>query len=190
MAKKSEMTNLVPKKKSKGKTVVKVIVAIAAVQGIMKLISMYQEKKSEKKTEVPETKEYSLWMNGKQVRFEEDEEIRSIHVKAVMSGLDLDLSHLKLTDDIFISGKAVMSGVCIRVPENVQVKVNSKSVAGAIANTVPQYVDESLPIIFIEIDGVMSGIAVKLGKALDEEAKETVKEDVWTFGEEEEATAE
>ena len=166
MSKKNEIVPVIPKKKSKGKTVVKVIVAIAAIQGILKVVSMYQNKKNEKQSDIEGTKKYNVWMNGKQERLEE-EELRSIEIQAVMSGIDLDLSKLKIKEDMFISGKAIMSGVCIRVPEDINVKLNCKTVLGACANSVPKYFDETLPTIFVEVDGIMSGIAVKLGKIDD-----------------------
>lgn len=171
MSKKKEIVPVIPKKKSKGKTVVKVIVAIAAIQGILKVVSMYQNKKNEKQSETQGTKKYTVWMNGKQERLE-DEEIRTIEIQAVMSGIDLDLSKLKIQEDMFISGKAIMSGVCIRVPEDINVKMNGKTVLGACANSVPKYFDETLPTIFVEIDGVMSGIAVKLAKSEEAESED------------------
>ena len=175
MSKKNEIVPVIPKKKSKGKTVVKVIVAIAAIQGILKVVSMYQNKKNEKQSDIEGTKKYNVWMNGKQERLEE-EELRSIEIQAVMSGIDLDLSKLKIKEDMFISGKAIMSGVCIRVPEDINVKLNCKTVLGACANSVPKYFDETLPTIFVEVDGIMSGIAVKLGKTDDIENDENDSE--------------
>lgn len=166
MSKKNEIVPVIPKKKSKGKTVVKVIVAIAAIQGILKVVSMYKNKKNEKQSAIEGTKKYTVWMNGKQERLQE-EELRSIEIQAVMSGIDLDLSKLKIKEDMFISGKAIMSGVCIRVPEDINVKLNCKTVLGACANSVPKYADETLPTIFVEVDGIMSGIAVKLAKTDD-----------------------
>jgi hypothetical protein len=162
MSKKKEIVTVVPKKKSKGKTVVKVIVAIAAIQGILKMVEFYKNKKDKKQPEATGTKKYTLWMGGKQVRLDE-EELRSIEIKAVMSGIDIDLTKTMIHQDMFITGKAVMSGVCIRVPENINVKMNCKTILGACANSVPKYFDETLPTIFVEVDGIMSGIAVKIG---------------------------
>ncbi|WP_312368972.1 LiaF domain-containing protein [Lachnoclostridium sp.] len=162
MSKKKEIVPVLPKKKSKGKTVVKVIVAVAAIQGILKMVAFYKNKKNEKQPENEGTKKYAVWMNGKQVRLDE-EELRSIEIQAVMSGIDIDLTKAKIHEDMFISGKAIMSGVCIRVPEDINVKMNCKTILGACANSVPKYFDETLPTIFVEVDGVMSGIAVKIG---------------------------
>ncbi len=166
MSKKKEIVPVIQKKKSKGKTVVKVIVAAAAIHGVFKMIAKYQHKKNEKQSVEEGTKKYNVWMNGKQVHLE-DEEIRSIDIQAVMAGIDLDLSKLKIQEDMFISGKAIMSGVCIRVPEDINIKMNCKAVLGACENSVPKYLDETLPTIYVEVDGIMSGIAVKLGTTED-----------------------
>ncbi len=65
MSKKKEIVPVLPKKKSKGKTVVKVIVAVAAIQGILKMVAFYKNKKNEKQPENEGTKKYAVWMNGK-----------------------------------------------------------------------------------------------------------------------------
>ncbi|ABX41663.1 LiaF domain-containing protein [Lachnoclostridium phytofermentans] len=172
MFKKKEIVPVTPYKKSKGKTVVKVIVAIAAIQGIFKIVSFYKNKKNENQSTDAETKKYTVWMNGKQVRLDE-EEVRSIDIQAVMSGIDIDLTKAKIHEDMFISGKAIMSGVCIRVPEDINVKMNCKTILGACANSVPKYFDETLPTVFVEVDGIMSGIAVKIGKTDETEYDES-----------------
>lgn len=176
MSKKKEI--VIPNKKSKGKTVVKVIVAIAAIQGIIKIVSLYKNKKNDKQPATEGTKKYTVWMNGKQVRLDE-EEVRSIEIQAVMSGIDIDLTKTKIQEDMFISGKAIMSGVCIRVPEDINVRMNCKTVLGACANSVPKYFDETLPTIFVEVDGVMSGIAVKIGNTdeIENDESDSDKED-------------
>jgi hypothetical protein len=159
---KIEKLNVVPvKKTSAGKKVVKAIVVIAAVNGAIKLISMYSSKKENSKN-LPEGEYcYKLMMNGKQLSFN-DQVVKKITLSAKMSGIDLDLSNIEDLDGLQIYCKGWMSGICIRVPENITVKTDLKIRAGGISNSVPSYIDENLPTIYISGKVYLSGVDIRL----------------------------
>lgn len=189
MGKKNQVMEFVSvKKKNKGRTLLKIIVVVAAVKGAMKVISMYKEKQSkaqEDQNDVEGVKTYFGFMNGQQIRLDE-EEVETIHLKATMSGIDLDLRHAIIPKELFITGKLMLSGLSIRVPENVKVKTNCSIKLGACNNTVPSYLEEELPTIYIELDAFMSGIDVRVGiqeenieEVEDEEDSENAGEDIF-----------
>lgn len=149
------------KKTSTGKTMLKAVAIMAAVNGGIKLYSMYSSKKSNQVDLVKGEYNYSLMMNGKQIKFE-NEAVRKITLSTRMSGIDLNLSNINDLDGLKIECRGWMSGICIRVPKDVAVKVELKTRLGEVSKTVPDYLDESLPTIHISGKVYLSGINIRL----------------------------
>lgn len=163
MGKKKELiTAATSKKKSKGRRVVKLMFAIAAINGALKLYSMYKENKENEsgKNKDNEVKVYKVFMNGRQVKLD-GEIIQGIFVKAYLSGVDLDLRNAIITDDVFITCKSILSGISIRVPDGVNVEVSGKNILSGLDNSVPEIFDKEVPTIYIDAASYLSGIAIK-----------------------------
>lgn len=161
---KNEKLSVVPvKKTSAGKKVAKAIFVIAAVNGAFKLISMYSSKKTSSKN-LPEGEyRYDLMMDGKQLSFK-DQIVKKITLSAKMSGIDLNMNNIEDIDGLRINCKGWMSGICIRVPENIAVKTDIKIRAGGLSNLVPSYVEENLPTIYISGKVYLSGVNIRLAE--------------------------
>ena len=67
---------------------------------------------------------------------------------------------------------AVMGGILIKVPPMVEVREDARSVMSGIANMVPRYQKEGLPVIFLQADCLMTGIHVKVVCETETKAKE------------------
>lgn len=176
MGKKNEVVKIVPKKrKSTGKKVIKVVVAIAAMNGALKLYSMYKENKENEQDNNKDNsvKKYNVYMNGRQIKLD-GEAIQGVFIKTIMGGVDLDLRKAIITEDVFITCKGVMSGISIRVPEHVNVSVDVKGFMNGISNTVPKHFEDEVNTIYIDGDCAMSGISVR--QSMDEENNHKDKE--------------
>ncbi len=149
------------KKRSTGKKIAKAIVTIAAVNGALKLVSMYLSKKTNSMT-LPEGEyQYVLTMGGKQLSFE-NKVVKKITLSAKMSGIDLDLRNIEDIDGLIIHCKEWMSGICIRIPEKIAVKTDLKVRASGVSNSVPVYLEEGLPTIYITGKIYLSGLDIRL----------------------------
>jgi hypothetical protein len=91
-----------------------------------------------------------------------DKVVKKITIKAKMSGIDLDLSNIEDIDGLSINFKGWMSGLCIRVPENIAVKADVTTIMGGIYSSVPTYLEENLPTIFITGRASLSGVDIRL----------------------------
>lgn len=157
---KKEIVPVVEVKKKKGHRLMKAVVIIAAIQGIIKVVSMMKEKK-----EQPGEDEIflDLMMDGKKIDHAE-QEIKRIKIKATMSGVDLDLSKIEFKDGLKIQINMLMSGLNIRVPENVQVSMDVNSKIGGVSNEIPTYLDDTLPTVYITGNSLMGGISIKFAE--------------------------
>lgn len=147
------------KKKCYKKYILKAVFVIAAINGSIKLISQYINKK---KAKLPKGHyRYRLTMDGQRISFD-DKEVKHIRINAQMSGVDLSLDQIKDLNGLRIEFKAWMSGVCIRVPKNVQVKLAVKELFSGVSNQIPVYLDETLPTIYITGKISLSGLDLRL----------------------------
>lgn len=158
------------KKKSLGKVLVKITVVVAAVNGAVKLYSMWKDKRNPETKQQPGVTEYDLMMKGEHPSFD-GEYVKKITIKGKMSGFDMDLTGAQLAEDTYIYLNAFMSGICIRVPENVNVTTELKSIAAGVSNTVPKYLDDSLPLVHIVGRNIMSGVDIRVAMR-DEDGEE------------------
>ncbi len=146
---------------TKDSKIKKVLILVAVVAGI-KLAWKGIARITSKKKQVKEDElVFRLRMTGKKECPTKEKAIRCITIDSCMSGMDLDLQEVDLSKGLKIQINAVMSGVCIRVPENIQVTSDLKLHLSEYSNTIPEYLDESLPRILITGKAFMSGIAIK-----------------------------
>lgn len=157
--KKIKSQEVLPKKPSKAKKVVAAVVIVGVVNLAIKGIAMIASK--QKKEVAEDELIFKLRMNGKKADPTNEKKIRRITIDNFMSGMDLDLRNLDLSEGLSIHVKSLMSGICIRVPENIQVESELKLKLSGYSNTIPEYLDESLPSILITGKAYMSGVAIK-----------------------------
>lgn len=145
---------------------IKVLACIAAVYGAFVAFARYmadKDKEMEKGNYGSTEKKYLSFMNGKNIKISR-EPVEDIQIRAVMGGVELNLTEAYITKDMDITIKAVMSGVHIIVPPMVRVILDGTNAMGGFANMVPGYEDEDLPTIFVTADSVMGGIAIEMKK--------------------------
>lgn len=131
-----------------------IVTSFGIATAIKHLISKKKESKEENELV------YSCFMNGiKDCPSKAD--VYKITIKATMSGIDLDLRDLDLSRGLWIRIDAVMSGICIRIPENIQVETDLDVKLSGISNNIPDYLDTSLPIIHVIGKANLSGVDIK-----------------------------
>ena len=109
-------------------------------------------------------------MNGTSFSLE-NEEIEDISIYACMGGVDLDLRKADLEDVTRINIHNLMSGVVIKVPPMVNIRMeNSFTIMGGFANMVPKYNDDTLKTIVIRSSALMGGVCIKMIPEDTEEA--------------------
>ena len=172
---------LVPtKKKSKGHKVIKAVLAIAAINGAVKLYSMYRENMDNEKgkNDGNEVKVYKSCMDGKRIKLD-GEKVQGIFIKSYMSGVDLDLRNAIITEDIFITCKCVMSGISIRVPYGVNVELSGKCMFGSMDSSVPEALEKTGPMVYVDANIILSGLAVQAGKKQSMDRHDNSDEDLF-----------
>lgn len=145
-------------------TVVKTVVVIGAIHAGLVALGRYMSNKAkelEQDNEGRKSKKYMSFMNGKDIRISR-EEVEEISIRSMMGGVNLDLTEAYIAEDMEIKIQSVMSGVSIKVPPMVRVRLEGTNIMGGFANMVPNYEKEELPTIRIEADSVMGGIAVEM----------------------------
>ncbi|WP_066716101.1 LiaF domain-containing protein [Clostridium sp. Marseille-P299] len=177
--KKNTIMEFIPtKKKSKGHKVIKAVMAVIAINGALKLYSMYRENKDNEKgkNEGNEVKVYKACMTGREIKLD-GEKVQGIFIKAYMSGVDLDLRNAIITEDIFITCKSIMSGISIRVPHGVNVELDGKCVLGSMDSSVPEALEKVGPTVYVDANLMLSGLAVQAGKKQSKDSEKTNEED-------------
>lgn len=150
--------------KSRFGKAVKVCVGIAAVWAAFMAVGRCMSRKAkelEQKNIGQKIKNYLICMNGKNIKIG-NEPLEEINIKTYMGGAELDLTEACITSDVDIKIHSLMSGVNIKVPPMVRVRLDGTNIMGGFANLVPNYEAEELPTIFVYADNVMGGIAVQM----------------------------
>lgn len=145
-------------------TVVKTVVVLGAIHAGLVALGRYMSNKTkelEKDNEGQQSKKYMAFMNGKDIRISK-EEVKEISIRCVMGGVNLDLTEAYIAEDMEIKIQAVMSGVAIKVPPMVRVKLDGTNIMGGFANMVPAYEKEDIPTITIDAESIMGGITVEM----------------------------
>lgn len=104
----------------------------------------------------------SAVFSGKSLRFDH-EEFHGAMFSVVFGGLDLDLRHAVIYNDVTIEAKVLFGGMDILVPDNVRIVDNSNAVLGGVVNKAkkPTRTNEYIPTIFINSTCVFGGIDIK-----------------------------
>lgn len=137
---------------------------VAAAYGLIQAIAalmMWEGKRLERESSGKPKKKFLNFMNGS-TRKIKGEMVEKIELISVIGGTELDLTGCILAPVTEISVSAVMSGVVIKVPPMVEVQEDVRSIMGGVANLVPDYDREGLPVIRLDVESIMSGVTVKV----------------------------
>lgn len=148
----------------KGRKVLRVLAVGAAALGTLRLLCsamVRRGKRLERKSKGSPDKQYFAFTNGSSLKFR-DEEVRSIALTSIMGGFDLDLTGAKLADVTRIQVRCLIGGVQIKVSPMVEVRDDSHCVMGGVANMVPRYNQEGIPVIELDVECLMSGVSIKV----------------------------
>ena len=152
-------------KNSTMKKVFKALTVISAMYGAILALAQAIQKlshKFEQQNIGQKKKTYVNFMNGRSFSLE-NEEIEEISIQACMGGVDLDLSKADLEDITHINIHSLMSGIVIKVPPMVNVRMeDSFMLMGGIANMVPKYNEDDLKTIIVHSSALMGGICIKM----------------------------
>lgn len=77
--------------------------------------------------------EYTATFSGQKLDFA-NEKFEGCTLSAVFGGIDLDLTHTDIKEDIVINASAIFGGINIFVPKDVNVKINSNSIFGGVSD--------------------------------------------------------
>lgn len=115
----------------------------------------------EEDNEGNEKKRYMNFMNGRNIRFN-GEVLSAVEVNAIAGGVELDLTEAELLEDMSVCVRALLSGVVVKVPPMVRVEVEDTKVLSGFVNLVPNYEKETLPVIHLEVQSLLSGVKVEM----------------------------
>lgn len=142
----------------------RLFIFIMVIRGIIltaKEISKKLTKKMDEENEGKQRKCFPCVFSGKQISFR-GEEVPDMEIDCALGGVDIDLTGATLKDTTDITIRTALGGVNIKVPPMVRVKLFSKNLASGVANMVPEYESEDLPVVNINAQALMSGISVKV----------------------------
>jgi len=103
--------------------------------------------------------EYYATFSGQEIN-PKGEEFKGASLNAVFGGIDLNLTEAQIQKDTLINVTSVFGGIDIKVPSNVNVKVQSTSIFGGVDNNVKKY-NESLPTIYVKAFCLFGGADIK-----------------------------
>ena len=152
-------------KNSTMKKVFKALTVISAMYGAILALAQAIQKlshKFEQQNIGQKKKTYVNFMNGRSFSLE-NEEVEEISIQTCMGCIDLDLSKADLEDITHINIHSLMSGIVIKVPPMVNVRMeDSFMLMGGIANMVPKYNEDDLKTIIVHSSALMGGICIKM----------------------------
>ena len=87
-------------------------------------------------------------------------DFKGVNLDAIFGSVNLDLNGAHIGEDRVIHATAIFGGIEIRVPENVNVKVKSRSVFGGVNNKVTRK-QENVPTIYVNGSAIFGGVTIK-----------------------------
>ena len=151
-------------KKHSFQKLIQLLVTLVIFYDLVQLLAalmMWRGRRLERENQIKTHKKYLSFMNGC-ARKLKGETVESVEVTAMMGGMELDLTGAKLAEQTYIRVNSLMSGVIIKVPPLVEVREDARSIMSGIANMVPRYNREGLPVIYLDTKALMSGISIKV----------------------------
>jgi len=104
-------------------------------------------------------KDLSAFMGGLDEKIVSDD-FKGCSITAVMGGAEVDLSEVKINQDVVVECTAVMGAVEVTLPRNVRIIVNGTPVMGGYENTNPG--DQTAPFaIIVQYTSVMGAVEIR-----------------------------
>lgn len=103
--------------------------------------------------------EYYATFSGQEINPKGDE-FKGASLNAIFGGIDLNLTEAQIQKDTLINVTSVFGGVDIKVPANVNVKVQGASIFGGVDNKIKKYT-ETLPTIYVKAFCLFGGADIK-----------------------------
>lgn len=155
-------------RKSKWSIIWKVIAVIVIIRGVVEIIKKYFEEKAakrEEKTKFSEQPEHYALFNGRKLDGGEGDYKGGVYT-VLMGGIELDLSDAVIKEDVSVTCKAVMGGIDVKVPNDVNVLLSGTVLFGGVANMVPE--GRTGATVYLHTEGVMGGVCVRAAGAVEE----------------------
>lgn len=105
-----------------------------------------------------ENKEYFVAFSGQNIEYDK-KEFLGADLTSIFGGIKLDLSNSIIKEDVKINAGAIFGGIDIKVPENVNISVDSLPVFGGITNKIKNK-EEQKYTIYIEATALFGGIKI------------------------------
>lgn len=104
-------------------------------------------------------KDFSAFMGGLDEKIVSDD-FKGCSITAVMGGAEVDLSEVKINQDVVVECTAVMGAVEVTLPRNVRIVVNGTPVMGGYENTNPGDQSASFTIT-VQYTSVMGAVEIR-----------------------------
>ncbi len=91
----------------------------------------------------------------------DDEETEKYELDAVFGELDVDLSKIKLNDNILITACSVFGSIKLIVPENTEVKILSTAILGDISDKRKKQPTDKKNVIYLDATAIFGGVEIK-----------------------------
>ena len=133
--------------------------AITAAKKIMSRLS----ERLEEENEGSESKRFLTCLSTREICLE-DEEVSYLDVTAVAACVELDLSDAILPEESFVKVRSLGGKVVIKVPAMTRVNLEGKGMACGFSDMVPNYEDDSLPVIYVDAESIGACLKIKVGE--------------------------
>ena len=131
--------------------------AVTALAKIAKRLS----RRLEEDNEGSESKRFFSCLTEREICLE-DEEASYLDVTAIAACVDLDLSDAILSEETFVKVHSLGGKVVIRVPAMTRVELEGKGVLCGFSDMVPNYEDESLPVIYVDAESIGACLKIQM----------------------------
>lgn len=135
--------------------------ALPVILIIMGLSMMFKNGKKEKEIKVLDSEkvqEYFTCFSGQDIDYGK-KEFLGADLTSIFGGIKLDLSNSKIKEDVKINAGAIFGGIEIKVPENINVIVDSLPIFGGVTNKIKNK-EEYKNTIFIEASALFGGVKI------------------------------
>ena len=133
--------------------------AFTAAKQVMARLS----KRLEEDNEGSESKRFFTALKTREICLE-DEPVSYVDVTAVAACVEVDLSDANLPEETFVKVHSLGGSVVLKVPAMVRVEMEGRGVACGFSNMVPNYEDESLPVIYVDAESIGACLKIKLNE--------------------------
>ena len=133
--------------------------AVTAAKQVMARLSRRLEEENEGTKE----KRFFTGLKTREICLE-DEAVSALDMTVIAACVEVDLSDAVLSGETFVKVRSLGGNVLLKVPAMVRVVLDGKGVVGGFSNQVPNYEDESLPVIYVNAESIGACLKIKIGE--------------------------